>query len=107
MTTVFECNGLKTAPGLPHPSLFFEQCLGPCSQLPAPAGLTLNIHYPLSGNLTNHTRHRSIAFSRLMVRASLTKPCIPTWNQIGAAEMTARAAIMSATMRSARHKLRG
>jgi hypothetical protein len=43
----------------------------------------------------------------LMVSASLTKPCIPRWNQIGTAGITARAAIMSATVLFAGRKLRG
>ena len=69
--------------------------------------MTLNIHYPLPGNLTNHTRHRRIAFSSLMVSASLSKPCIPAWDQIGIAGTLARAAMMSATVLFAGRKLRG
>jgi hypothetical protein len=107
MTTVVECNALKTASGLPKPFLVFEPHPKLGSQLRASPGLTLNIHYPSSGNLTNHSRHRSIAFSSLMVRASLPTPCIPTWNQIARPEKTAGAAIMSATIRSACRKLRG
>jgi hypothetical protein len=107
MTTVVECTRRKTASELSKHSVLFDQNLGPGRQLPSPSGLTLNIHYPLSGNLTNHTRHRRIAFSTLMVSASLTKPYVPTRNQIGTAGTTARAPIMSATVQSARRKLRG
>ncbi len=107
MTSVFQCTGLKTASELHRPSLLSDQHPGPGRKVSSPAGLTLNIHYPLPGNLTNHTRHRRIAFSSLMVSASLTKPCIPRWNQIGTAGITARAAIMSATVLFAGRKLRG
>jgi hypothetical protein len=73
----------------------------------AAPGLTLNIHYPSWGILTNHTRHRRIAFTSLMLTASHPKPCIPRWNQIGTAQTPGRAAILTATSQFARRKLRG